>query len=372
MTNPFERGIELRKTLIKYGKVLCVDFAATLQKQDITKDLIQGVDTGKYAYRAKINVRALDSEIRKQRGLPPFDFSDKEAILRELNKDDGFDIPLWFLRKAGDDISNITKYDLALFPQIKACNFHDGTSKGGCLFCFVDDDSNNGKPENGVYLSVENIVNTFEKYRKERGIVTIRTSGGEPTLVLDHILGLYREMSNRGIPILAQFDSNLSTAGLIEYFEEHGIFPQHVLEKIAEYDPKVLVGFKGTDNKSLAESVMADLTVEEQIRGLTKFVKAGIDVYPYLYNANPETLVDFIDQMQEKFDNILPKIHLARLNIYPIVNKRIEGIKTIEEYRNMLDENYEKSKEIMDNLMRERVGVGYKQIERPGIELRLK
>ena len=44
----------------------------------------------------------------------------------------------------------------------------------------------------------------------------------------------------------------------------------------------------------------------------------------------------------------------------------------VEEYRKMLDENLEISKEIMDNLMQERIGIGYKQLERPGIEVKLK
>jgi hypothetical protein len=220
MINPFERGIELRKTLVKDGKVLCVDFALTLQKQDITKDVIQDVDTGRHAYRAKINIRSLDYELRRQKGLPPFDFSDEKAILVELHNDESFDIPLWFLRKAGDKLENIAKYDLSLMYQIKGCNFHDGSSSGGCHFCFVDDKSNNGCPEDGIYLSVDNIANTFERYRKEKGLLTIRTSGGEPTLVLDHILALYQELAKRNLPILAQFDSNLSTASLIDYFEQ--------------------------------------------------------------------------------------------------------------------------------------------------------
>jgi uncharacterized Fe-S cluster-containing radical SAM superfamily protein len=374
--NPFERGIELRNTLAKEGKVLCVNFENTVQKQDLTKGHFRDEATGTYPYRSKVNIKDFDPELRAKQNLPPFDFTNHAAIYEAMKKE--FDIPDWFRAKAGDSLENILPYDMPWIYQIKGCNFHDGSGIGGCVYCFVDNCSNSGKPDKGVYLSVENVLDSFQKVQKEKGTKVIRTSGGEPTLVLDHVLALYREMENRGIkPILVQFDTNLSTGKLIEHFENTGVYEKNTLEKIAEFDPKVLVAFKGTCNSCIKQNVQARCTVYDQIFTLKKLVAAGIDVYPYLYNPDPGTLERFVNKLEEHFENIVPRIHVGLLKTYTPTRQRIallaqeQGVpadQLLASYEAEWAFNYAKSCEIMETLCLNKTEHHYKEIPRVDTE----
>ncbi len=371
--DPLRRGIELRKTLINNeGKVLCVDFEKTIQKQDLTKGHFKDEATGTYPYRSKVNIKDFDPELRAKQGLPPFDFTDRNAVYDAMSKE--FDIPDWFRAKAGDKLENILPYDTPWIYQLKGCNFHDGSCAGGCTYCFVDNESNSGKVDRGVYLSVENILDSFQKAQKEKGTKVIRTSGGEPTLVLDHLLSLYREMDNRGIkPTLVQIDTNLSTGKLIEHFENEGVYEKNILEKIAQYDPKALVAFKGTSDDNIRQNVQASCTVDDQIYSLRKIVFAGIDVYPYIYNPDPNTLESFINKLEKNFKNILPRIHIGLLKTYSPTKQRIallaqeQGLspeRLMAEYEAEWKYNYNKSCKIMEILCLSSTGHTYKEIPR--------
>ena len=120
LIDPIAMGRVLRKKMVTdNNKVLCTNFVGTLQQKDITKDLIRDVELEKYVYRSKINIKDFDAELRKQKGLPLFDFSDHKEIFRTINDDANFDIPLWFLRKAGDILENIALYDLPLLGWVE-------------------------------------------------------------------------------------------------------------------------------------------------------------------------------------------------------------------------------------------------------------
>ncbi len=381
LVDPFKRGIFLRKKLAKEGKVLCVDFAGTLQEKDIHKDLIKDVDVGRYVYRCKINIKDFDPEIRTEKGLPPFDFSDENAIFETIDADTNFDIPLWFLRKAGDKIENIALYDLPLIYQIMGCNFHNGTKIGGCIQCFVDDKSNVPCVKRGAWLSAQNVVDTFEAVKKSQGIRVLRTSGGEPTLALDHILHLYEELVKRGHQVLHQFDTNLSTARLIRDFEINGVYPPYILEKLAEYDPGVLVSIKGTTDQNLQENTQSKMTILDQIDALTMFVKAGLDIYPSIYNPDPEHLEEYMERMDGIFENFLLKSRVFMTKVYSPMKERIANIAEKEEidpeallgtYVMKWITNYQRACEILDQMLLERYGFGYKFYERPGIKISLK
>ncbi|MFH0868723.1 MAG: hypothetical protein V1839_00690 [archaeon] len=212
LVDPTKQAFEKRKLAVRNvdGKtqVLCVDFAGTMQEVDIKRrtDLPVDAATGTHPYRFKIDNKALDPEERKNKGLPPFDFSDTEAIIKALGEPRTFDMPLWFVNLAGDDISRILQYDLALIFQSKGCNLHDWTETGGCTYCYVDDVSNNpSNKKNAVWLGIENIINTAEKLREDasvrkgRELHRIRHSGGETTTELDFTLELQKEIEKRDL-----------------------------------------------------------------------------------------------------------------------------------------------------------------------------
>lgn len=355
-----------------------MNFENTIQKQDLTKGYFKDEGTGTFPYRSKVNVKAFDPELRVTKGLPPFNFKDKQAVLDEMRVE--FDIPHWFLAKAGDSLENIQAYDMAQTYQVRGCNYTNGLDLGmggevsGCVPCYVENDSNSGNPAKGVYLSIENIVDSFQKMQKERGTKVIRSTGGEPFVVPEHILALYRELENRGVkPILAQIDTNLSTGRLIEHLEKEGILEKNILGKIAEYDPKLLVAFKGTSDESIRQNIQAVCSVEEQTYSLKKIVEAGLDVYPYIYNPDPGTFEGFIGDLQKTFPNILPRIHIGLLKMYTPTKQRItllaqrynkDPVELIAYYENMWKSNYEGSCKIMEALCLKQEGVHYKEIPR--------
>ncbi len=381
LVDPFKRGLFLRKKLVKDGEVLCVDFAGTLQEKDIHKDLIKDVDVGRYTYRCKINIKDFDPEIRAAKGLPPFDFSNEKAIFDTINTDTNFDIPLWFLRKAGDKLENIVLYDLPLIYQVMGCNFHSGAKTGGCIQCFVDDKSNVPNQKRGVWLSAENVVNTFIAMHGLKNIRVLRISGGEPTLVLDHILAVCEEFLDRAIWPFFQFDTNLSTGMLIEYFEQQGIFPSHIMQKIAAYDPGVLVSIKGTTDQNLQENTQSSMTIEDQIYTLKLFVEAGVDIYPCMYNPDADHLREYMEKMESIFENFLLKTRIFPTKIYSPTTERIANMaeKKGVDAEQLLGlyvadwiANYYRSCEILNEMLMERYGLAYKSYERPGIKIILR
>ncbi|MDP3051964.1 MAG: radical SAM protein [bacterium] len=382
LVDPFKRGLFLRKKLVKDGKVLCVDFAGTLQEKDIHKDLIKDVDVGRYTYRCKINIKDFDPEIRAAKGLPLFDFSDHKAIFDTINADTNFDIPLWFLRKAGDKLENITLYDLPLIYQVMGCNFHDGTKTGGCIQCFVDDKSNVPNQKRGVWLTPYSVVHTFMSAKKSHGTRVLRISGGEPTLVLDHILYVCEEWGRRlPYPVLLQFDTNLSTGRLIEHFEEEKIFPKNILQKIATYNPGVLVSIKGATDQNLQENIQSRMTIDEQIDALKMFVEARIDIYPCMYNPDADHLREYMERMESIFENFLLKTRVFMTKIYSPTMERIANMaekKGIDSeqllglYVADWTANYYRSCEILNEMLMERYGLAYKSYERPGIKIILR
>ncbi len=358
MQSYFKNALAIREKLIQNNKVLCVDFPKTTQKQDIRKELIQDVNTNTYPYRVHSKVKYFED--------PSFDPKKEALIHYGLTKE--FDTPLWFLKKAKDKLKNIALYSPAFIYQIMGCNFHDGSNISGCQYCYVDNESN-FPSDKGVFLSIDDILTGF----KNSQLKVLVTSGGEPTLALDHILLLYKEMKKRSIPILSQFDTNLSTGRIIERFEHDKIYEKNILEKISQYDPKVLVAFKGTDNESISENTKTDLTLEDQIYSLKKFVKAKIDVYPYIYNPNPKTIKQFIKKLEKHFKNITPKIHIGKIHTYtPTKTRLCYDSKALEEQQNQWEFNYIMSCNILDSILYKNYKLNYKQLERPSIQIKLK
>ncbi len=381
LVDPFKRGIFLRKKLVRDGKILCVDFAGTLQEKDIHKDLIKDIEAGKYTFRCKINIKDFDPEIRSEKGLLPFDFSDAKKIMDTLNADTNFDIPLWFLRKAGDELKNIILYDLPFIYQVMGCNFCSGAKTSGCVQCFVDNKSNVPDPKRGVWLSADNVVDTFESIKKSQGIRVLRTSGGEPTLVLDHILEVCEKLSRKEPLVLLQFDTNLSTAKLINYFEDEGIFHNFILARIADFNPGVLVSIKGTTDGNLQMNTGSSMTIADQIEALKMFVEAGIDIYPSMYNPDVNHLRRYMEMMEKIFENFLIKTRVFPTKIYGPTKERLENIAkqegmepevVLNYFSRQWDTGFHRACEILNQMLYERYGIHYKEVERPGIKISLK
>tara|TARA_Y100000310_G_scaffold91913_1_gene89435 strand:- start:1077 stop:2279 length:1203 start_codon:yes stop_codon:yes gene_type:complete len=394
--DPIKRALELRKTLIEGDKVLVTDFSDTLQGKDTSRviDLMPNVATGEYVFRTKVNVKAIDPIAAEEYGVEFFDVRDKNPIETEaFIKRGEFDFPLWFKHHPDFKIGKAMDYNLPFIIQVAGCNFHNGTETGGCWYCFVDDKSNDGIPGKGKSLlgsaetvdsmlaAREKIKNTYKKLGHDLEIRVLRTSGGEPTIALDWVLNTWREIGERGLDFVGQIDSNLSTGQVVDDFERQGIYEPHTLEKLAEYPIKVLTALKGVDEENLQSNVQSTATMETQLYSLKKFLKAGFDIYPQMYNPNPKTLAKYLERIEGEIPNLPLRIHIGPLKLYGPNKARltaeaqrlgVDPEKLIAEKQTEWNNNYQNSCEVMEAYLKTVHGVGYKDIVRSDVELTVK
>lgn len=383
IVDPTKRAMELRKTLKKENQILVVDYTDTLQKKDTTKviDTMPNIRTGEEVFRTKYNVKEIDKLAHEIYGKDYLDpKKEKPEKIENLVKRSEFDFPLWYKEMEDFKMKNICDYNSPLMFQVAGCNFHDGRGYGGCLYCFVDDKSNNGIPGKGkTYLSVEDAVESLQSARSEiRNIYkennvdldpkVLRASGGEPTIVLDWILDLWEEIERKNLDFVGRLDSNLSTGKVVDRFEREGIYREDILEDLAKYPIKVLAAIKGVSERNIKENVRADFKMEDQEYSIKKFLEAGFDSYFQMYNPNPNDLENYLEKMDEKIENFSLRVHIGPLKVYGPNKKRC---KNIEKFEKRWNKNYRESCEVIDKYLRKNYGVGYKETPRPDVELEL-
>lgn len=396
MTDPIKRALRLRETLVKENKVLVADFKETLQGKDTSKvvDLMPVIDTQYYPFRTKVNIKEIDPIASKKYDVDFFDMSKKtEQEIESFVKKQEFDFPLWYKHESQFSMKKIHHYNLPFILQVAGCNFHDGSSLGGCWYCFVDDKSNDGiLGENKIMLGIDETIDSMisakEKIKKQYNdsgydmdIKVLRTSGGEPTIALDWILNLWREVDKRGLDFVGQLDSNLSTAKVVEEFEDKGIFEKNILEKLAEYPVKVLTALKGVDDNNLQNNVQSKTSLKDQEYSLKRFVEAGFDIYPQMYNPDPSSLRQYLERIDSVIENIALKIHIGPIKVYGPNSSRLsskaheQGVDPkgfIEQKKKQWDCNYNDSCEVLDKYLKDKYGIGYKQTSRSDIEVKVK
>ena len=394
-TNPIKRALELRKTLISDGKILVAEFSDTLQGKDTSRviDLMPDVSTGKYVFRTKVNVKGIDPLAAAEYKTQFFDpKTNPPEKLEEFIRQQEFDFPLWFKHSSGFDIKNAINYNLPFTLQVAGCNFHDGSASGGCWYCFVDDASNNGCPgagkaSLGIDATIDSMLAAREKIKQQYAkaghdlnIKTLRTSGGEPTIVLDWILNLWRRIGERGCDFVGQIDTNLSTAQVVDKFEKEGVYEKYTLEKLAEFPIKVLTAIKGVDEANLQENVQSNATMTDQFQSIKRFLQAGFDIYPMMYNPEPGALLSYLRKMDAMIENFSLRAHVGPLKVYSPTKQRL----TLEAERRGIDpaafirntaanwaDNYNRSCEILESYLRQTHGVGYKETTRSDVKLKL-
>lgn len=397
MIDPVKRALELRKTLkSEKDKVLVVDFSDTLQGKDTSRviELMPSTETGKYVFRTKVNIKEIDPIASKVYNTSFFDVRDKtDEEIEAYIKQQEFDFPLWFKHTKGFKHSNVLDYNPPFILQVAGCNFNDGTPFGGCWYCFVDNKSNDGQKTKGKALlgledTIDSMLSAKEKISKEYqsqgfnlDMKVLRVSGGEPTVVLDWVLDLWRAVARRGLDLVGQIDSNLSTGRLVDSFEKAGIYEKNTLEKLAEHPVKVLTALKGVDMENLQSNIQATATLSEQKYSLKRFLEAGFDIYPQMYNPNPKTLESYLAQMDSFVENLSLRIHIGPLKIYGPTKERLElaakkkNLNPEEYIRNtkeLWEQNYKQSCEVMDSYLRKAHGVGYKELNRSDVPLKIR
>ncbi len=359
--------LKLRSNVVRKNKgkieILLANFSSTEQEKDIEKRTPVINDF----FRVKINVKAFDEKEMQKKGKHAVEFHDNEAVFDALRNE--FDMPYWAFIKLKNaplnDLNNTFIY------QLKACNLH-------CPWCYVDDSNKNGKEGNNArFFSIPEITDFFEGERKKQPLHNFRPSGGEPTLAVEQWLESLKEIEKRGLnrEVYIQGDTNLTTGHFIEYLEDKKEVENNLLEKIASYDNfGVLCSFKGNDTVSFWEATGGDPEFhQEQLYTLKKFVKAGIDCYPFIYDANPETLGKFMEKGAKILgDGFYLKTWILPLKLYGPEKERLKTQgKNPELYQNRLDENFLKAEEIMQSIIWKKYGLNYKAVPRTGINLKV-
>jgi len=341
-------------------EVLLANFDSSKQKSDIEKRTPVINDF----FRTKIDVKPWAED--------DFDWSDKEKILDVIGTN--FDMPTWArygLEGSKELDKGLKKYTENFIFQLKGCNIF-------CKWCFVDDYNKDGKAGNGsAFFSIPKIVDEFEKEVEMRdgNLFRLRSSGGEPTIVLEQWLNLLRELDKRGLSdkVYLQGDTNLTTGHFNDELEEKGILEKNILNKIAEYDNiGLLISFKGTDKKRFYDNtgINGDL-LDEQIYTAKKLADSGLDIFPFFYNPNPKTLKKFLGRLEKELgENVYKKSWAFPLKIYEPVKERLrkQGIDVVE-FEKRLDEDFYESEEVMKSLIKDKFGSGYKRELRVGLNL---
>lgn len=394
-TDAMDQALFLRNNLKINDDILVVDFTDTLQGIDTSKvlDLMPNIYTGEYVFRTKMSIKDIDPRAAFTYGKGFVDISNmSDSGIEDFVKRQEFDFPLWYKHHKDFKMRNVPDYNPPFILQVAGCNFHDGSQSGGCWYCFVDDTSNDGRISDGkTFLSIDETIDSMisarhklnTEYKKsgiDLNLKVLRTSGGEPTIVLDWILDLWREVERRGLDFVGQIDSNLSTGHLIDRFENTGIFEQHTLEKLASYPIKVLTAIKGVDPVNLADNVQAITSMDEQKYSIKRFLKAGFDIYPQMYNPEPSTLQKYLADMDSHIENFSLRVHIGPIKMYSPNNKRL----TLEAQRQQIDpaqfitdketqwqSNYKNGCMEIDSYLMQRYGLGYKDSVRSDIKLKL-
>lgn len=108
-------------------------------------------------------------------------------------------------------------YNKTFTIQVNGCTYE-------CSYCFVPREINNPKKGLGKFFSAKEIVDNFEKARKElKNLRVIRISGGEaPSIIPEIIVDVYYEIENRGFAkeVYLWIDTNLSVDDYVNQIED--------------------------------------------------------------------------------------------------------------------------------------------------------
>jgi len=112
---------------------------------------------------------------------------------------------------------------------------------------------------------------------------------------------------------------------------------------------------------------------DERWYSFSKIVKAGIDAYPFVYDPNPETLGSFMEKGAGMFgDGFYLKTWIFPLKFYGPERERLRKRgKNPEHYQKELDDNFGRSKEVMQDMIWKKFRLNYQATPRTGIELKL-
>lgn len=195
---------------------------------------------------------------------------------------------------------------------------------GCCLFCiFCWSWRIVTHPEKcGKFYTPEYVANQLVKIAKKRNTNLIRISGNEPTLNMEHLLGVLQ-----AIPSKYRF-----------VLETNGILLGHdkgYCKNLAQFSNlHIRVSLKGCNEKDFEELTGADGgNFDLQLQALENLTKAGVSCHPSVmtYFSNEKD----IQELRLRLQDISPQFrHFEeeQLILYPNIKERLKKFKIIDDF----------------------------------------
>jgi len=204
------------------------------------------------------------------------------------------------------------KFSKVFTVQLAGCDYD-------CNYCYVPKELNVANPKLGKYFSAREIIDHFLAVREnsKESMNVVRISGGNPTIVPEIIIDIYKEIKDRKLDIYLWIDSNLSTP---KYLEGLGDEIKSILK---QKNVGVVGCFKGVDEKDFAVITGAETEYyEKQFETAKWFLNCETDFYVYLsalvYGNNiEEKLKVFIERLRELNKNLPLRVELLAIIDYP-------------------------------------------------------
>jgi uncharacterized Fe-S cluster-containing radical SAM superfamily protein len=177
--------------------------------------------------------------------------------------------------------------------QLAGCNWR-------CWYCYVDDSLLRALPQNGQYVSADELLDLFLEESDHPSVIDL--SGGQPDLVPEWAFWVMEAIERRGLrdKVFVWQDDNLSTDLMWQVLS----LPQ--IRYMASFPKHSRVGcFKGFDPISFAYNTSAPSRLfERQFMLFQMLLKEGFDMYAYVtftaphHHASEVMIGDFVDRLQ--------------------------------------------------------------------------
>ena len=305
--NPTKKAEIIRERLMKDGKYLISKIEGSKQENGTRKVL----DTY-FRYKDYMNNEEWFGASEKEIWSPKFlglaeNFWQKP--IKEIKKLE-FQNPSYSASHRMND--DPRKFSKVFTVQVAGCDYD-------CNYCYVPKELNIANPKLGKYFSAEEIINHFLMAREnsKEPMNIIRISGGNPTIVPEIIINIYKEIKNRRLNVYLWIDSNLSTP---KYLEDLGDEIKNILK---QKNVGVVGCFKGTCKEDFAIIAGAESKYyKKQFETVKWFIDCKTDFYVYLpalvYGNNiEEKLKTFIERLRKLNKNLPLRVEVLAIIDYP-------------------------------------------------------
>jgi len=312
MFDPEKRADLLRPRMMKDGKYIITKIRGSGEEFKHEEEKIVYKDHFKFKWYLKPEILALSIKYiwsSKLLGLSENIWSIPVKNIKKIRfQNPPYSAAYRLEGKNGDP----KKYNKSLTVQVAGCNYD-------CNFCYVPKGQKTADTKYGKYFSAKEIIEIFSEARKEseEPLNVIRISGGEPIIVPEIILDVYRELEKMDLKeVYIWIDTNISTSKYLEKSESD-------LKDVMKKKNIGVVGcFKGVCREDFSMITCAKPEFyEKQFETAKLFLDWKTDFYIYLpalvYEDNIENKIkEFIERIQTLNKNLPLRVEVIQIVEY--------------------------------------------------------